>query len=288
MAVRRALPEFGRYGRTERDEARNTIGVTGLVSYRHALDQGGRSPESITVEIFGVCFELLDAEPVQLCVHHSERHTLRISAPCEHSDELADCSVSVCAGIGVIRRPKSQCAALLSNQLGGACAFVVGVDLIQRAERDLVADALGPQLAAECLFAFARVRVSRMHPLLGEGCIVDQLRSFETSKNGVGHLGREALLAQTRLEFVAATRTVGQQPKADILRLRFGATAFWNFSLIHSGLPTDQNSTGAALSSVAVTSAPICSFSMIFFSISSRISGFSSMNLRAFSLPCPS
>ncbi len=53
------------------------------------------------------------------------------------------------------------------------------------------------------------------------------------------------------------------------------------------GIPRGHGQKSAAVSS-AVTSAPMPSFSLIFFSISSRTSVFSSRNLRAFSLPWPS
>ncbi len=52
------------------------------------------------------------------------------------------------------------------------------------------------------------------------------------------------------------------------------------------GPASGQKSAGT--SSLAVTSAPMPSFSLIFFSISSRTSVLSSRNLRAFSLPWPS
>jgi hypothetical protein len=63
--------------------------------------------------------------------------------------------------------------------------------------------------------------------------------------------------------------------------------------LLRAGVPPAkrhaQKSTGAGSGSASASSwAPMPSFSLIFFSTSAATSGFSRMNLRAFSLPWPS
>ena len=112
---------------------------------------------------------------------------------------------------------------------------------------------------------------------------------------------------ESRRQLGAAAGALGQQPQADGARHRFGIAGMLlgisrnvagGTGVVGSagGTPAgarhDQKSTGAGSGSIGVpessTRAPMPSFSLMRFSISSARSGLSRRNVRTFSLPWPS
>ena len=83
----------------------------------------------------------------------------------------------------------------------------------------------------------------------------------------------------------------GGEPSADILAVAFCVRhqrctrSARSYTIGAIDASVRQKSTGAGAMSSSVNTAPMPSFSLIFFSISSRTSVFSRRNFRAFSLP---
>src|SRR3954466_201333 len=144
-----------------------------------------------------------------------------------------------------------------------------------------------------------------LHERLGVRPIVDQVDVTEPLENALGDVVRDSPLAQSLGQLAPASGCCGQQVEADRacdgLRIRVDlvvANAGGADERVSRGpdVPHGQKSTGTASTGSSVSSpgadvagsstrAPMPSFSLTFFSISSARSGLSRRNARAFSFP---
>src|SRR3954467_7164200 len=148
----------------------------------------------------------------------------------------------------------------------------------------------------------------RLHKRFGVRRIVDQVDVTEPLEDALGDVVRDSPLAQSLGQLAPAARCRSQQVEADRARdgLRIRLDLVVNLvvdegacegvsrspGVAHGGQKsTGTASTGSSVSSPGAivagssTCAPMPSFSLIFFSISSARSGLSRRNARAFSFP---
>ena len=109
-----------------------------------------------------------------------------------------------------------------SSPRGGS--LVVRVDLVERVARDLVVDALAPQLVGQRAPCQPLAGLARLDPRLGEGLVVDQADLLEPVEQALGQLAGHVLLGQLVGELLARARLPGQGVEQDLARdrLRIG------------------------------------------------------------------
>ena len=201
-----------------------------------------------------------------VALDHIERHRLAVTSAGQHPDEPArDLSVIVVANFSRRSLSRTRCSARSRSAPASMPASVV---VMTSSSTPLVRSS-----AAKARLPFPAFTLLP-HPLLGEVRVINEADLGESVEYSLAHVIGVSPLGQLPLELGAGSRPRSEQTQTQAPRLLLAGRA--------------QKSTGAGRTSSSVTTAPIPSFSLIFFSISAATSVFSSRKVRAFSLPWPS
>ena len=230
------------------------------------------------------------------CIRHhgtddGSRHRRRISASSEQTEE----SPGLHAGLQSTQRGQ-----FARHERRRGCLLAGGVDRRQCCPDRVLVDAAPPQLAGHRPRGQPALMVLRLRIVLRGHDIVDQAYIDEPVQNLIDCLVRHAFAAQRGRQFGPGPRSLGEQSQANGAsdRCRIIRQIRWLPGLRRRPALArrhercghdDQKSTGAGSGWIGAPAssnwAPMPSFSLIFFSISSARSGLSRRKLRTFSLP---
>jgi hypothetical protein len=201
------------------------------------------------------------------------------------------------------------------DQGPGGCHLVLWLNPSHGRGDDVIGDTEMAELRPKCARSQATARVPALYPGRSEGGIVHQAKLDEAIEDPVRRGPRDTAATQRLFELCPRLRRRGEQAQADRSRDSFRVSTFLVDVFLAIDLETTesprggtaptpppagtpgglgigprhgQKSMGAGSGSSASSFAPMPSFSLMRFSISSARSGLSLRKARAFSFPCPS